>query len=315
MSDAPHPADRTITHPAFNQPNVHGTPRFDSSPPPNDGTVIPEKPAPAEYRNPSTGVPQSYVDKMLAEAKASGNAEYYARMVAAARADGFAVPVDAPSTVEKIVPTAPREPGFAASTSGLSQREVDAAVADLRKAGVSEDRIREALAGEGMASTQVARGDAGDDYFASQGRPADAASYRLSYGEEARTATPEAFRSFDEGFRSSMYAMGVSQELVQTVLDDFRTAAQAVAQVKDDVAASAYRTKERDILARVVGPDKVAETIAKAAEARQELKRINPALSRDLENLGAFHSARATVRMAQVADHMRYAAELRRGRK
>src|SRR5436190_19953178 len=102
MSDN-HPAARPgFNHPSF-APPTEITPSFNIAPPAPDNTPSPPPPpAPVDRRDSSSGVRQSDVDSMIAAARAKGDPQYIARLIEAARADGWSVP-EQPGTVERIV--------------------------------------------------------------------------------------------------------------------------------------------------------------------------------------------------------------------
>src|SRR5438874_1352729 len=96
---------KTLPAPSFNTP----------SPPAPDNTLSPPPPpAPVEYRDPSTGVTQGMVNDLIAAARAKNDPQYLARVISAAKSDGFSVP-DQPGTVERIV----KAPQDAASYQSL----------------------------------------------------------------------------------------------------------------------------------------------------------------------------------------------------
>src|SRR5206468_658349 len=85
--------------------------------------------------------------------------QYIARLIEAARADGWSVP-DQPGTVERIVKQPADSASYQSPGDGshwnLSQRDVEAMVADMKKYGVPQEKIDAALKADGFTVQQSA---------------------------------------------------------------------------------------------------------------------------------------------------------------
>src|SRR6266404_2715571 len=94
-----------IGHPGHDTSHVASVPGFETKtlPAPSFNTPSPPAPAPpVDRRDSSSGVRQSEVDSMIAAARAKGDANYLAKLIEAARNDGWSVP-DQPGQIERIV--------------------------------------------------------------------------------------------------------------------------------------------------------------------------------------------------------------------
>src|SRR5947207_5236150 len=102
MSDN-HPAARTNFHPDFRSVDLPA-PSFKTEMPHVDGPPVQPPPTPAPYRDVSTGLTQTAVDSIIAEAQARGDQVYLKKLLSACVADGFAVPDELTNATARIVP-------------------------------------------------------------------------------------------------------------------------------------------------------------------------------------------------------------------
>src|SRR5438067_3336617 len=268
-----------------------------------DGPPVQSPPAPVEYRDPSTGVRQSDVDSLVAAARAKGDANYLAKVIEAARNDGFAVP-DAPGVVQKIV----KQPQDAASYSsatdgshwGLSEREAAQLRADLIARGVDPARVDGAFKESGYSVESAPYVTAIDAEWASLhgSAPSSPAGYDVNLAAPGNDQiSPQDFRDLHTGIGEAMFALKLPGELAKSFVADTVQAASAwkQAQTQGPQAEREHIQAEQLALVRAIGSTKVAEALHDTQICRDLIRKANPQFERILNASGFFVSARNVV--------------------
>jgi hypothetical protein len=184
-------------------------------------------------------------------------------------------------------PPTPRRAG-----SGISEAEALAAVADLRAAGVSEDRIRAALALEELTYTPPAA--AGQAPTAGKAAATKTGEYMLNFtGVDTRPLEADV-HSLNKSLPAIFAAASVPPIVANAFLAAMTSGAKAYSALENDAARELHSRTE------VYRAEQVLPGAAGKAKAGIDRARTaNPELVSRLEKRGAFTSVGAIVALAR----------------
>jgi hypothetical protein len=243
------------------------------------------------------GLSLERVTQTLERARGVGP-EFYAKAVEAARKDGYVVPGHEPApngTSQGPEPMPSLDPA-SKLPSRVGADQATRMGAALIKAGVDPEKVRAAVAQEGVALQQDPRSEDERDFdrvFA-RGTPQE---YNISWRDRVPDGVSERdLPALNNDVRAVLSAMSFPTKIGGSVAEDGLQDGIAYGRM-DDLGKAQWEMEQKALLGRAVGAANVEKAISNARVLLAAAKEQNPKAYERLTELNVFRSARVLAQL------------------